>query len=161
MRKWDLLFLKLATHDILRNASWRILKCRTLCVCLHCSIKVSQAIWKVIFLQSRLRDNFRVLKKTRNRNGYMLTWNFVTTRACIWGEKISKSELDTTFWIFPHFFQKWQSSNSGPAGRMAGLQVLKNCGKIQNVVSSSDWDIFSPKMYVLGPRCFATRGQKD
>jgi len=63
------------------------------------------------------------------------------SRAWISGEKISNSELDTTFEIFPHFFQHWQSSNSGPAGRMAGLQGIKKCGKIQNVVSSSD--IFS------------------
>ena len=28
-------------------------------------------------------------------------------RACISGEEISKSELDTTFWIFPHFFYYW------------------------------------------------------
>ena len=135
MRKWDLLFLKLATHDILRNASWRILKCRTL----HCSIKVSQAIWKVIFLQSRLRDNFRVLKKTRNRNGYMLTWNFVTTRV----ENISKSELDTTFWIFPHFFGTVVRPAIQPAGPLLlDCQYWNKCGKIQNVVSSSDFEIF-------------------
>ena len=29
------------------------------------------------------------------------------SRACISREKISKSELNTTFWIFPHFFQHW------------------------------------------------------
>ena len=70
-------------------------------------------------------------------------------RAWISGEKISKSELDTTFWIFPPFFQHWQSSNSGPAGRMADLPVLKKCGKIQNVVSSFDFEIFSLKKYAL------------
>ena len=30
--------------------------------------------------------------------------------------------------------------------RTAGLLVLKKCGKIQNVVSSSDFEIFSPEM---------------
>ena len=30
---------------------------------------------------------------------------------------------------------------------MAGLPKLKKCGKIQNVVSSSDFEIFSPKMH--------------
>ena len=48
---------------------------------------------------------------------------------------MSKSVLKSTFWIFPHFFQHWQSSNSGPT-------CLKKCGKIQNVVSSSDFDFF-------------------
>ena len=32
---------------------------------------------------------------------------------------------------------------------MAGLQVLKKCGKIQNVVSSADFEIFSPEMHTL------------
>ena len=32
---------------------------------------------------------------------------------------------------------------------MAGLKVLKKCGKIQNVVSSSDFEIFSPEMHAL------------
>ena len=32
---------------------------------------------------------------------------------------------------------------------MAGLLVLKKCGKIQNVVSSSDFEIFSPEMHAL------------
>ena len=32
---------------------------------------------------------------------------------------------------------------------MAGLTVLKKCGKIQNVVSSSDFEIFSPEMHPL------------
>ena len=32
---------------------------------------------------------------------------------------------------------------------MAGLQVLKKCGKIQNVVSSADFEIFSPEMNTL------------
>ena len=51
--------------------------------------------------------------------------------------------------IFPHFFQHWQSSNSGLVGRMAGLPVLKKYGKIQKVVLRSDFDIFSPEMYRL------------
>ena len=32
---------------------------------------------------------------------------------------------------------------------MADLPVLKKCGKIQNVVSSSDFEIFSLKKYAL------------
>ena len=32
---------------------------------------------------------------------------------------------------------------------MAGLPVLKKCGKIQNVVSSSDFEIFSPEIDAL------------
>ena len=32
---------------------------------------------------------------------------------------------------------------------MAGLAVLKKCGKIQNVVSSSDFEIFSPEIDAL------------
>ena len=36
---------------------------------------------------------------------------------------------------FPALLQYWMSSNSGPAGRKAGLpyQCLKKCGKIQNI----------------------------
>ena len=63
--------------------------------------------------------------------------------------KNSKSQLDTTFWIFPHFFQYWLSNNSGPAGRMADLPVLKKCGKIQNVASSFGFEIFSPEIHTL------------
>ena len=62
------------------------------------------------------------------------------TRASFSGEKISKSELETTFWICPHFCWHWQSSISGPAGKTA------SGGKIQNIVSSSDFDIFSLEM---------------
>ena len=50
---------------------------------------------------------------------------------------------------FPALFQHWQSSNNGPAGRMAGLPVLKKCGKIQNVLLSSDFEIFSPEIHAL------------
>ena len=32
---------------------------------------------------------------------------------------------------------------------MADLPVLKKCGKIQNVVSSFDFEILSPEMYAL------------
>ena len=32
---------------------------------------------------------------------------------------------------------------------MADLPVLKKCGKIQNVVSSSDFEIFSPEIHAL------------
>ena len=32
---------------------------------------------------------------------------------------------------------------------MAGLPVLKKCGKIQNVASSSDFEIFSPEIHAL------------
>ncbi len=32
---------------------------------------------------------------------------------------------------------------------MADLPVLKKCGKIQNVASSSDCEIFSPEMHAL------------
>ena len=34
---------------------------------------------------------------------------------------------------------------------MAGLTVLKKGGKIQNIVSSSDFEIFSPEMHTLVP----------
>ena len=34
-------------------------------------------------------------------------------------------------------------------GRMADLLCLKKCGKIQNVESGSDFEIFSPEMHAL------------
>ena len=40
---------------------------------------------------------------------------------------------------------------------MEGLAVLKKCAKIQNVVSSSDFEIFSPEIHALRncPKLFA------
>ena len=97
------------------------------------------------FLQIRSRIHscwkLKAEKLHKTHNG----WNL--NQKCLIRRKISKSEIDTTFWILPHFFQYWQSSNSGPAGWMAGLPMLKKCRKIQNVVSISDFEIFfSPEM---------------
>ena len=37
---------------------------------------------------------------------------------------------------------------------MAGLPVLKKCEKIRNVVSSSDFEIFSPEIHALKSQVF-------
>ena len=53
-------------------------------------------------------------------------------RAWISWQKISKSELNTTFWIFPHFFQYWQSSKDGLVGWIADLTMpKKSAGKFK------------------------------
>ena len=41
---------------------------------------------------------------------------------------------------------------------MAGLPVLKKCGKIQNVVLSSDFEIFSLEMHALANFRYSEKG---
>ena len=71
-------------------------------------------------------------------------------RACISGEKISKSVLDTIFWIFPPFFSTVRPAILPAGPQLLDCQYWKKCGKIQNVASSSDFDIFFPEIHPLG-----------
>ena len=57
-------------------------------------------------------------------------------------KKISKSKLDTTFWIFPHFFSTGRSAILPAGPLLLDSQYWKKCGKVQNVVSSCDFEIF-------------------
>ena len=61
-------------------------------------------------------------------------------RACISGENNSKSELDTTFWIFPHFFSTGRSAILPAGPLLLNCQCWNKYGKIQNFWL---WDFFS------------------
>ena len=50
---------------------------------------------------------------------------------------------------FPALFSVLAVEQQRPGGQNAGLTVLKLDGKIQKVVSSSDFEIFSPEMHAL------------
>ena len=59
-------------------------------------------------------------------------------------KKISKSELDKIFLNFPRtFFSTGSRAIAARRAEWQAYQCLKKCGKIQNVVSSSDFDFFS------------------
>ena len=66
-------------------------------------------------------------------------------------KKISKSELDKIFILnFPRTF--FSTDSRAIAARRAewqAYQCLKKCGKIQNVVSNSDFEIFFSWMHAL------------
>ena len=78
------------------------------------------------------------------------SWKEFNTRACISGEKKSQSQNSMQHFEFYRTFLTLLGLPFCPTGRYCSTaSAEKKCGKIQNDVWSSDFQIFSPKMHAL------------